>query len=1136
MITKTNSINIGLFLLLTVFFASCGGGGGGANDVVDFGLSGTGFGFQPNFGNTGGNGTSNNYPILNAVNIPVILYFNEDIDPTTVNGKSIDIRTIDVPAWQDPQGLVKVQSGVTASVEFKVEGSTLYIDPITSFVNSEPEFGYLPHACYEIKFSQSPDTNVVKSVSGRPIIVPNKGKPIAFITIDKIFDRYGDNPGDPPIPTFYIFDSNLPGSDKWAELTFDGSKGNISGNNIEDSPQIPVQPLPFFKVSFNEPVLLTVGENPEFKLVNLADFTSDVLSVFYYQDFPSCYDPVFVPGKWEISQGYNKENKIETNLFFTPNPYLVTLPTRFPDPEYIFLDVNGFVSDLAGNLKESADTRTLGAVGDPILSDITESFDDQNYVDLEATSASWGVEIEGPPTIFKNYLIGGGGGGDGSNGEFEPPTLVPSYFEVPGIDVDVANSIVYLPTSVATVQYVYNFTSFHIPLGWTVKAIKGVQGDIAYPLIINATGIVNIEGTLDVSGPDGEDSVVGVDPEGSAGGKSYSGGFTGGQGASIPADGDGKTLGLNWEFYDSQSNLIFQDPGLSDEDVIGITGLSTSIGDYWFEDTSVNFRNIETTITGQMLQPNVGMGEGNNVVATNHPIFYVEKVDPVDDHKIWVYSNPSDDKYRGKLNALSLNPGLPPPPIAKAGDPYLIGYLRGFEGEDGTVFNRFGYGGDPMTVAQTMLTLASAGGGGGAGNSTTGSIGMHGPDFNISLGGFSTPDSLGGNGGKVGFFIGSTVDVIDDVTIKIDKDLTGIDLTGYRINPNTYDGSGSGDKTTNDWIFTILSNTIDTLTVEILTDGVVFYNLNSTEVGADIGLPYLIYPPVSIGGAGGGGSGVECTGTYKTTYQPEYQLPRWLNGAGGGAGGGVLIMETAQKITVSPSGQILAKGGRGGDLEGMQVSLPGGGGGSGGLLVLRAANGVFVSPGGFISAEGGEGGGTDVQGGKGGDGYIRMENIQNDMVVNSFDGGRTVPAVEEYDLGKFLPVGKESLAQSKFYAAGVIKPEFTGVEIQYAMFVNDTIEHDLVYKMDVGGTPTGTYLDPPFELKMNSAPSIPKTGYLDVSLKTDTFISFEDFLNKPENYLFWLRFKMILFTEKTVGSDVYKHPRIERIIFKRVQQ
>ena len=199
----------GLLLLIAAVAASCGGGGGSGGDD-DFGFSGTGFGFSNIFGNTTGAGTSNQFPILDGVNLPIIIYFNAPIDPQSVNDKSVSVTTITVPDAQDPDNLVQQPGGIVADVNYIVVGSNLYIKPTLFFTKPEgkPIYGFLSHAAYEIKFSQEPSQHIVTSTSGKKLVVPQSGKPLAFITTDTIYDEW---PG-PPEPTFYAF------NDKGAEV------------------------------------------------------------------------------------------------------------------------------------------------------------------------------------------------------------------------------------------------------------------------------------------------------------------------------------------------------------------------------------------------------------------------------------------------------------------------------------------------------------------------------------------------------------------------------------------------------------------------------------------------------------------------------------------------------------------------------------------------------------------------------------------------------------------------------------------------------------------------------------------------------------------------------------------------------
>lgn len=1240
-----NYLGAGLSLILVISLASCGGSGGGSGSTA-FGLSGTGFGFSEIFGNTTGSGTANEYPILDGKNIPIILYFNEPIDPSSVSSASINVKTIYVPDELDPDGLVDFPAGQDATVDYVVNGSTLYIVPRLMFPvgkNQDVDFGFEPKACYEIQFKQPPSKNVVKSVTGKLVTVP-AGKPVAFITTNKVYDMW---PG-PPEPTFYI---QRKSGDPWELLDYEGSVDNTT--IIENSPPVDIQPPPRFRIYFNEPLLTVLKSKgaEDLVLVNDADDTSDVLQFVFREDYMQPYGFIDIPGEWELTQSSMEEIYVEYRPFDEQNAKLLTLP----EDQYFFLIADGFVADLAGNHKDPLgmedDVTTLKGVGQANLDDIVEDFSTTNFEDTDASSAEWGFPIDwGPPQGIEYYLIGGGGGGDGSFGELYPPhNPDPDISSIPvDYEYDSTNNILYLPTADSNGdQQIYNFTKVLISNGWTVKPKPVNPGDPVHPLILYATGEVQIDGTIDVSGESGVGGDVGQVPDGFAGGISYAGGAAGGQGGSVPTEVIGETMGIRWapnlahfghfsqdtgvwtketgwsivngvaycdgsqpgisdlsqdiqavegEDYSvtlTVSNLLggnlkvfigdtqlgntintsgthtvesimgvsgdgvlrlranasfvgevdnidvgdpthFLQPGSGEENLLGITGLVTGLGDYWLEDDTVDFKLIEDKIVDQMLQPNVGMGEGGDQVITNHPTFFVEKVDPVYNHRIWVYSDPIHPKYKGKLNALSNNPGLPPPPIADVGDPYLLGYLKGYDGEDATVFERGGVGGDPLTVAQTLLTLAAAGSGGGGGSLEAGSEGDTGPDFPSGYGGFSTPDTLGGPGGPEGIITGFVNQRLDNVTIDIDQDLGAWDLAGYRINPNYEDPTP--DDTTNDWIFKIVSNTSNTVTVEVLSDGSDSYDLTHKFVNADSGSAFIIYPPENMGGSGGAGTGIECSGTYKTTYQKPFQLPRWLNGAGGGAGGGVLILESAKTIRVAASGKILAEGGQGGTLSGLQVSLPGGGGGSGGFIMLRAIEMVEVD--GVLSADGGAGGGKVFMGGQGASGFIRLENKLNSLDVEKFKDGKTIPQVLERDLGMFLPQGEESLAQSKFYNAGVIFPVYEEITILYDMEVDKGLgfqwETDLVFP-----DPNGIYTDPLFDFGLNNAAMDSKTGDMDMTTVTEDFKEIDIFLNDPKLHTPYIRFKITLYTHaENVGPSgdwKYQNLRINKIRFKRTQ-
>ena len=236
----------GLILLVLSISVSCGGGGGGGGGSVPFGFSGTGFGFSQIFGNTTGSGTSQEFPILNGVNLPIILYFNEPIDPDSVNANSISVTTIDVPDQLDPNNLVQQPGGIAASVDYIVNGANLYIKPTISFTKPEGEvvYGFLPLAAYEIQFTQPPSNNVVKSLSGKELIL-TKGETIAFITTEEVYDEW---PGAPD-PTFYSYDES---NSKWNLL-----------------PEVEIQNSPEHLLERNLLELEIDGHLPNFRVIHL---------------------------------------------------------------------------------------------------------------------------------------------------------------------------------------------------------------------------------------------------------------------------------------------------------------------------------------------------------------------------------------------------------------------------------------------------------------------------------------------------------------------------------------------------------------------------------------------------------------------------------------------------------------------------------------------------------------------------------------------------------------------------------------------------------------------------------------------------------------------------------------------------
>jgi hypothetical protein len=562
------------------------------------------------------------------VNLPLVLYFNEKLDPDSVSPESIDIRSIEIPAAQDPDNLVQQPGGIQAAVEFRVSGASLYIIPTLSFNNGDPVFGFMPKAAYEIKFSQPPASKVVKSASGKNLVVP-LGQPIAFITTDTVLDQFAGTPE----PSFYYYEPPYEGIDinsvpatEWKKLT------------QEKEPVISLKPLTYFRIFFSEPVLKVWAE--DVFLVNSSDHTSEAVFVKYFE---SPYEHVPIPGLWFLIQTTNLKPELEgiswskqwlwnnptgdptkvgvSYVQFMPNEFLEALP---PDKE-IHVQAKGVISDLAGNTKGDGssgvmDERIVHSHEDAIeLDPIEEHFENKNYEDNKASSAIWGGTAG-------DFLRWGGGGGNGEDGTFYPPDQLPPINDPndldnfdptkPAVVLDEPGKTVWLSTvtyeDLGTHKkfhhYEYNFTTFNVPFGWTVKPIEfeydesvdEAPEDGRWDMAIFVTGQVKLDGVLDASGNSGESRKANwsedpdepgtliPNPNGTIGGKSYAGGAQGGDGGSIPSGGETGTFVLNKDEQTLTTIFALPEAGSNQDGFVGVTGISTGLGDYWLEDSMVD--------------------------------------------------------------------------------------------------------------------------------------------------------------------------------------------------------------------------------------------------------------------------------------------------------------------------------------------------------------------------------------------------------------------------------------------------------------------------------------------------------------------------------------------------------------------
>jgi hypothetical protein len=658
----------------------------------------------------------------------------------------------------------------------------------------------------------------------------------------------------------------------------------------------------------------------------------------------------------------------------------------------------------------------------------------------------------------------------------------------------------------------YAFTTVNIPVGWTVSPLTDRNGDgtpdpneylvqfaghpldgLGAPLRIRCTGTLTLDGTVDVSGS-AATTIVRPKTTSDPGYAAYKG--QGGAGAVplLAAGGGGE--GGAVLLLDKDGAIAFPlispspDYEVSDGKLRGVTGLSTGLSASTMSDALKQFTRLsdpgDPVLSGLLdageirLQPNVGVGSSllgnagtpNEAIDENHPTFVVDGV--LGDATLEVTAQ------FGTLDQPSENFGNAYAPIASAGDPYLLGRLRGRAGLDQLPLLRGGDGAEPYVVVnEGALGITTTGGGGGGGGSfDPGAAGeADGPEPNPLVdqrgtsGGIAKSESVGGAGGQ-GSVRGSvrvtgatTLLLLSQTAGRPLAELTGPALVGARLIPNSTAGG---------WLFTIDAFDGASFTVRPIENDEVEIDLldgpGSEGPGLSVGTDYsfVIVPALDVGGAGGGGSGVSVTGTVNTAASV---LPLLAPGAGGGAGSGSVLLETASTLSLGPQGRVLALGGKGGAVFDPQIDLAGGGGGGGGNITLRAGNGMTVFQGAVISALGGDGGGLAGagRGGVGGSGYIRLEDFSNTLVAAAFSQS-TFPPVAAMNLGRMFGI-PQGVGQSLFYEAGVLNPEWKSLIVTYRSDTNDDgITEEFKWSFSETGSasvPPGL-LDPPFEIGFNS--------------------------------------------------------------------
>ncbi len=1076
---------IGLSLLPACNDSSGSGG--------DFRIESSVFGFESDTGNFTSVGAFGESPVL-PQNMCLIFRFSNTIDPRTVSSESITVQEVEINGND-------VAPGPDAAVSFTVRGSELVICPLISLSDNNVAFGFAPNRAYQVLFQIPPSPTVVRGSNGRPLSSLDRG-PFLIRTSDQIFDRV---PG-PPEPIVSVVDRVSRQS-----LGFTGT---------------PFKPVPDIQILFNEPII------PSTALSDSVAGTSGSMHVQLEQDgdLETSADRITIPGRFRLTQ-------TEDAATVTWSSLLTEIPTGPSGRTYV-VRIDGTVADLAGNSKilQQSDptagdsfvfTTAAGPASGP-ADERLEEFSNQDLLDL-VSSARWGSTIIG-------LLTPGAGGGSGSDGVFDPndPSF-PATSIADQVTVDDVESTIWIDTEDQAnpgSPRTYQFLSFELPVGWTVRPTG------PFPLDLQVSGDVTVRGTLDASGEDAEVFALGQ-VRGGAAGTGAAGGLSGAAGGGLNnADGASTLFPGELAAFPTHDQLGFQ---LENSAVEGVSGRATAVTDFSITDANlaVDLALLFPDLEHVYLQPNVAADDER--FTENHAVFKVASISGgLGNQVIAIVSDTSDPYYRGPLTAVTSNAGSPV--LGELGDAYVIGQLEGETG--GSLFdlnldgNRNavlsacgGEGSRPITVMQANPTLARSGGAGGGGSFFPGEEGVD-----------DTAGSSGGRGGDgaplltVAAFGARTITFLetpfDDGTGAINPN-----FEGHLINPQIGQG---------------LTFFIDKVTTTSSCEIVPLITLGGDEIDL-LRVPSLIAnatarltPPFTVGGAGGGGAGVHCTTSPKDAksqqgYDPAsdpnpgvadvdffddddanqledtseqiFPLPIWTPGGGGGAGGGVIRMAVGGSVVVTSTGEILAEGGDGGgsDGDGERVAS-GGGGGAGGNISIGAGNTVAVSVGGLISVSGGAGGGENGnQGGRGGSGRIRIENQDGDLTAAEF-AGATIPFMTAEHLGIF-PGGGNSIGQSQFFAAGVLVPSYGRITVRYSFQQGANTVNGATYIVHPDGTvdPSSTLNSPPFGLTLNFTKANAATG-LPINPPPEEFEDFVDPRLQPLQLFDGLEFVRFRFT------------------------
>ncbi|MBM4014837.1 MAG: hypothetical protein FJ293_07725 [Planctomycetes bacterium] len=1135
---------------LALSLAACGSGGGQGGTLS---VTGTIFGYDPATGNFDASGQQGEAPLI-PLNMCIVFDFSQDIIAATANSNSIVVQELDT-------SVSPPAAGPLAAATYTVTGNRLTICPLVTFTDTTAIFGWGDATdpnpkTYQILFQTAPSTTVMKSISGKGVASRDRG-PYLFRTTQQIFDQKQGA----PIPTMRLLHP-------------------VSGATVATN-AVPTNPVPLIEITFDEPVIPSSAVDPG----GVGTSSNIHVELDTDGDTNTTGDRVTIPGLYSLSQSGTSATVLFESL-------LTDLPTDLPTGCTYVVTVDGSVQDLSGNSKVSVssdpgaeDVFTFvtvpGAATTPIAA-LAENFDDQANNDLSASSAKWGAS-------FVGFLSPGIGGGTGGDGVFDPLNAGFQTSPPSGITVNVSAKLVLMATADGLgAQRIYEFTSFSVPGGWTVRPAAAS----IFPLAIQVSGSATITGTLSVGGV-AASVVTGSPVAGGAGGASRAGGTAGGTGGA-PSDAAGATLlfpNLAIGGTPTFPNYAFSASGAANQGVSGrTTALNTTAST--LTDGNYSAQIGALSVTNLWIQPNVGADDYR--FERYHTAFKVVSVNG--SGVVTVVSDPTSADYRGELAQETENPylegdgagGFRAPLLGEVFDAYVIGELAGKRGgtlfdvdldgvlDDALVIDTAGGGSDPQAVMQTFLTLGRSGGGGGAGAIAAGSSGSDDPTVTNGPGFFGGTGNSGAAGGGA-YPTATLLSRVDSDTLTLTTPLfddgsgnPDAGFVGWLINPNIAQG--------NTFAIASVDSTSQVTITPITTSTGATINLLTTSMPP--GSTVRVTAPYSVGGAGGGGAGMHCAGSSKVpanhTGHPDltdsrnqngagnttgfydddggiappnqvqngledssesiFTLPRWIVGGGGGGGAGVLDLVVAGNVDISASGQILADGGEGGrsDFAGTTASS-GGGGGAGGTIKVGSGGSIAVALGGRISAAGGVGGavGFGNPGGAGGAGRIRLENSLGNLSPLNFIGVGT-PALTAEHLGRF-PGGGSSVAQSLFLPSGALNPDYQKLTISYSV-TEDGLPITATYVVNADGTIDTVASNPdgiPFDLLLSATGADPATGLVDPATAT-AFVdpttggsTLADYIGLP-----FLRFKIVLtdpVTPVIIGGKSYTDVRIDSI-------